>query len=193
MVVSGAARIEIEAEPEEVDISRERLTQLTDVMKRHVDAHDFPGFATLVGRQGKVVQFETYGSMDDEAHKPLGEDTIYRIYSMTKPIASVALLALFEENRFGLDEPASKYIPELRDLKVYAGGTAEKYDVRAPSREPSIRDMLTHTPGFTSTQVSPLTGVPTQIHINAGFKGIPLDGTLHDQMKRIATMPLECD
>ena len=107
MVVSGATRIEIEAEPEEVDISSARLTQLSEVMKRHVDAHDFPGFATLVGRQGKVVHFETYGSMDDEAHKPLREDTIYRIYSMTKPIASVALMTLFEENRFMLDDPAS--------------------------------------------------------------------------------------
>jgi len=193
MVVSGATRIEIEAEPEEVDISSARLVQLSDVMKRHVDAHDFPGFATLVGRQGKVVRFETYGSMDDEAHKPLREDTIYRIYSMTKPIASVALMTLFEENRFGLDEPASKYIPELKDLKVYAGGTAEKYDVRAPSREPSIRDMLTHTPGFTSTQPGPLTGVPTQIHADARFRGMPADGTLHDQMQRIATLPLECN
>ena len=61
MVVSGAPRIEIEAEPEEVDISSARLAKLTDVMKRHVEAHDIPGFATLVGRHGKVVQFKTYG------------------------------------------------------------------------------------------------------------------------------------
>jgi CubicO group peptidase (beta-lactamase class C family) len=193
MVVSGAPRIEIEAEPEEVDISSARLAQLTDVMKRHVDAHDIPGFATLVGRHGKVVQFETYGSMDDEAHKPLSEDTIYRIYSMTKPIASVALMTLFEESRFHLDEPASKYIPELRDLKVYAGGPAESYDVRRPAREPSIRDMLTHTPGFTSYQPGPLTGVPTQIHQNAKIGGIPPTGTLHDQMVRFGQMPLEVD
>jgi CubicO group peptidase (beta-lactamase class C family) len=193
MVVSGAPRIEIEAEPEEVDVSSARLVQLTDVMKRHVEAHDIPGFATLVGRHGKVVHFETFGSMDDEARKPLSEDTIYRIYSMTKPIASVALMTLFEENRFHLDEPASKYIPELRDLKVYAGGTAQSYDVRTPSREPSIRDMLTHTPGFTSTQTGPMTGVPTQIHVDAGFRGIPLTGTLHDQMQLIATLPLEVD
>src|SRR3954453_12352343 len=180
MVVSGEPRIEIEAEPEEVDISSARLRALTDVMKRHVEAHDIPGFATLVGRHGKVVQFETYGSMDDEAHKPLSEDTIYRIYSMTKPIASVALMWLFEESRFHLDEPASKYIPELRDLKVYAGGTAESYDTRRPSRAPSIRDMLSHTPGFTSTQAGPMTGVPTKVHADAGFRGIPLTGTLHE-------------
>jgi len=193
MVIANAPRIEIEAEPEEVDISSARLVQLTDVMKRHVEAHDIPGFATLVGRHGKVVHFETFGSMDDEARKPLSEDTIYRIYSMTKPIASVALMTLFEENRFHLDEPASKYIPELSDLKVYAGGTAQSYDVRRATREPSIRDMLTHTPGFTSTQVGPLTGVPTQIHTDAGFRGIPARGTLQDQMKLIGTLPLEVD
>lgn len=193
MVISDAPRIEIEAEPEEVDISSARLQQLTEVMKRHVEAHDIPGFATLVGRHGKVVHFETYGSMDDEAHKPLAEDTIYRIYSMTKPIASVALMTLFEENRFGLDEPASKYIPEFKDLRVFAGGGVDRYETRAPSREPSIRDMLTHCPGFGPFGPGLIPNVLAEIAGKAGVSGIPAKGTLADQMKLLSTLPLEVD
>jgi CubicO group peptidase (beta-lactamase class C family) len=193
MVISDAPRIQLEAAPEDVGISSQRLQQLTDVMKRHVEAHEIPGFATLVGRHGKVVHFETLGSMDDEAGKPLTEDTIYRIYSMTKPIASVALMMLFEENRFTLDEPASKYIPELKALRVLAGGTAANFYTRKPSREPSIRDMLTHCCGFGPTSVLMGPNVVGQIYTDRRISGIPSQGTLASQMERIADVPLEAD
>src|SRR6185436_7254895 len=101
---------------------------------------------------------------------------------MTKPIASVALMALFEENRFGLDEPASKYIPELKELKVFAGGTSDKYDVRTPSREPTIRDMLTHCCGFGPTSVVMGPNVIGQIYTDRRISGIPSSGTLATQM-----------
>jgi CubicO group peptidase (beta-lactamase class C family) len=193
MVIADAPRIQIEAAPEDVGISSSRLDQLTEVMKRHVDAHDIPGFATLVGRHGKVVHFETYGSMDDEAQKPLAEDTIYRIYSMTKPIASVGLMMLYEENRFGLDEPASRYIPELKALRVFAGGTAQSYYTRKPAREPSIRDMLTHCCGFGPTSVLLAPSVIGQIFTDRRISGIPSQGTLATQMERIAQVPLEAE
>ncbi|HEY7270449.1 MAG TPA: serine hydrolase domain-containing protein [Dehalococcoidia bacterium] len=193
MVISDAPRIQIEAAPEEVGISSARLQQLTDVMKRHVEARDIPGFATLAGRHGKVVHFATHGSMDDEAHKPLTENTIYRIYSMTKPIASVGLMMLFEENRFALDEPAAKYIPELADLRVFAGGTATSYHARKPARQPSIRDMLTHCCGFGPFGPSPVPSVLSDIYREHGISGMPLSGTLAEQMVRLGQVPLEVD
>jgi CubicO group peptidase (beta-lactamase class C family) len=152
-----------------------------------------PGSALLVGRHGKVVLHDTYGSMDDEAHKPVSQETIYRIYSMTKPIASVGLMMLYEENRFQIDDPVSKFIPELKGLKVYAGGPEKSYTTREASREVTVRDVLTHMAGFGSRGPGPITSVVGQIYANAGVGGIPATSTLAEQMQKLATVPLECD
>ena len=135
----------VEVEPEDVGLSSARLANVTRVVHRAVDEGRIPGGMTLVGRHGKVAYFDTYGSMDLEAGKPLAEDTIFRIFSMTKPIVSVALMTLYEEGLFQVDEPVSKYIPQLKGLKVLAGGTAENPVLRDAEREITIRDVLSHT------------------------------------------------
>ncbi len=90
-------------------MSSTRLKRLTRAFQHHVDIGHIPGAITAVARHGKLVHFETYGNMDAEAGKPMAPDTIFRIYSMTKPIVSVGLMMLYEEGRFQLDDPASRF------------------------------------------------------------------------------------
>ena len=118
-------------------------------MQRYIDAQLTPGVITAVMRHGKLVHFEAQGHMDVSAAKPMREDAIFRIASMTKPIASVALMMLWEEGHFQLRDPVSKFIPEFATTKVSttadASGTRE---LVAPKRPIQIRDMLTHTAGL---------------------------------------------
>ena len=131
--------ITFDAAPEEVGLSSARLGNLTRLVQRYVDGGRIPGAIALVARRGKVVHFDTIGRMDAEAGTPMAPDTIFRIYSMTKPIASVALITLYEEGRFQLDDPASKFIPEFKGLKIFAGGTVDAYETRDPAREMTVR------------------------------------------------------
>ena len=126
--MSGATRPRIEkAEtgPQEVGMSGSKLKNLTNLVQSYVDDGKVPGAVCMVARDGKVVHHTIHGNMDDEAGKPMADDTIFRIYSMTKPIASIALMMLYEEGSFQLDEPAGNLIPELTDLKVFDGGTVD--------------------------------------------------------------------
>ena len=134
--------------PEDVGLSSVRLERLNAAMQHYVDENKLAGIVTMVARKGEVVHFEEFGMMDREANKPMHHDTIFRIYSMTKPIATVALMMLYEEGRFHLDDPASKYIPEFKDLKVYEEGDDGPHLVE-PDRAMTIRDLLTHTSGLT--------------------------------------------
>src|SRR5262245_27747449 len=109
-----------EAAPEDVGLSSKSLENVARVAHRYVDEVKYPGTITMVARRGKVVHFDTYGSMELETGKEMRPDAIVRLHSMTKPIASVALMMLYEEARFQLDDPASKYIPEFKDLQVIA-------------------------------------------------------------------------
>ena len=104
----------IEAVPEDVGLSSGRLGNVSRLVQGYVDDGKFPGAITMIARRGKVVHFETYGNMDDEAAKPMSPDAIFRFASMTKPIASVAFMTLYEEGKFQLDDPVSKFIPEFK-------------------------------------------------------------------------------
>ena len=101
------------AEPEDVGVSAERLERIRPVMQSYVDKGQLPGFLTVVARKGKVVHFETIGMRDVENNKPVEPDTIFRIYSMSKPITSVAVMMLYEEGHFQLGTPISRFIPEF--------------------------------------------------------------------------------
>src|SRR5207245_6970611 len=130
---------------------------VTRLVQRYLDERKLPGALSLVARANQVVHFETYGQMDVERGKPVRTDTIFRFYSMTKPIASVGLMMLYEEGRFQLEDPASKFMPELKDLKVFAGGTADNFEVRDPNRAMTVRDLLMHTSGLVARDsVSPV-------------------------------------
>jgi CubicO group peptidase (beta-lactamase class C family) len=136
-------------EPEAVGMSSDRLRRLDSVMQSFVDEGRLPGVLTMIARHGRVVHFETCGMRDIEAGKPMEKDTIFRIYSMTKPITSVAVMMLCEEGRFQLDDPVSKYIPELEGLRVYVSGTTENMETAECRQLMTIRHLLAHTSGLT--------------------------------------------
>ena len=132
------------AAPEAVGLSSARLARVEPLMQRYIDEGKLAGILTMVARQGQVVHFETYGHRDREAQDPMAEDTIFRIYSMTKPITSTAVLMLYEEGHFLLDDPVADYLPAFADLTVYAPDG----DPVALERPVTIRDLLTHTSGL---------------------------------------------
>ena len=118
------------AVPEEVGFSAERLERIRPMLQGYVDDGRIAGFLTVVARRGKIVHFETIGMQDIENKKPIERDTIFRIYSMSKPITSVAVMMLYEEGHFQLDTPASKFIPEFKDMKVYNEDQTEILDAK---------------------------------------------------------------
>ncbi|XOV87652.1 MAG: serine hydrolase domain-containing protein [Pseudomonadota bacterium] len=143
------------AKPESVGMSSDRLKQVDRVMQRYIDDQLVPGTVTLVARKGKVVHFKAQGMRDVENSKPMTTDTIFRIASMTKPIASVALMMLYEEGHFQLDDPIEKWLPEFSNMKVLVpngetdGGTP--YRLEDASRPITVKHMLTHTAGLMSS------------------------------------------
>ena len=134
------------AVPETVGISTERLERIRPVMQDYVDKGHLPGFLTVVARHGKIVHFETIGMRDVENKKPVEPDTIFRIYSMSKPITSVAVMMLYEEGRFQLGTPVSKFIPQFKNMKVYNEDQTEILDAK---KEITIKHLLMHTAGLT--------------------------------------------
>ena len=134
------------AVPEEVGFSAERLERIRPMLQGYVDDGRIAGFLTVVARRGKIVHFETIGMRDIENKKSIERDTIFRIYSMSKPITSVAVMMLYEEGHFQLDTPVSKFIPEFKNMKVYNEDQSEILDAK---REITIKHLLTHTAGLT--------------------------------------------
>src|ERR1700730_4556697 len=187
VAIALRSQIEIEAAPEDVGMSSARLRNVSNLVQGYIDDQKLPGAISLVARRGKVVHFETYGNMDVERQKPMRSDTIFRFYSMTKPIASVALMMLYEEGRFQLHDPASKYIPELKDLKVFVSGTADHYEVRLPSRAMTVRDLLMHTSGLVARDAATPVG---ELYRRAGFAGGDSEGTLADMVAKLGRIPL---
>src|SRR5213080_3787786 len=138
------------ASPEQAGMSKAALDRLENHLKqRYVDAGRFPGTQLLVYRRGKVVHSSVQGFADLERKAPVKDDTIFRIYSMTKPLTSVAFMMLVEEGRVALDEPVHKYIPEWKNLGVFVAGTHPAFLTRPPARPMLIVDLLRHTSGLT--------------------------------------------
>lgn len=180
----------IQAEPEEVGMSSRALENVGRVVQRYIDQGKYAGAISMVARHDQVVHFQTYGNMDDEAGKAMRPDAIVRAYSMTKPIASVALMQLYEQALFQLDDPVSAYIPELSDLQVMTGGTADAPETRAPARAMTIRDVLMHTSGL----VQRGSGSPiAELYDRAGFVGSDTQFSLAEMVKKLGQIPLYCD
>ena len=131
--------------PENVGMSSEKLARAKSSMQALIDNEKIAGASIIVARKGKIVLSETFGMMDKKAKKPMQPDTIFRIYSMSKPITSVAAMMLYEQGKLKLDDPISKYIPEFKGLKVYS--ESGKYGNQL--RQMSVRDLLRHTSGLT--------------------------------------------
>jgi CubicO group peptidase (beta-lactamase class C family) len=180
---------QIEASPEDVGLSAEGMTRLKRHVQGYVDAGKFPGAISMVQRRGKVVHFETYGLRDMEAGKPVEPDTIFRIYSMTKPIVSIGLMTLYEEGLFQIDDPISRYVPRLARLKVLASGTPDAPQLREPSREMTVADLLRHTSGL----VARTDAVLGEAYTRLGLMTSESQGTLADMIEKLSTLPLKCD
>lgn len=177
----------VETKPEQVGLSSERLARLRPWMERYVADNKLPGVLTVVARRGKAAYAECVGYRDVAAKAPVTEDTVYRIYSMTKAITSTAIMMLYEEGKFQLDDPISRYLPMFKDVRVFAGGTAEKYDT-VPAKSPiTFKQLLTHTSGLTYG----FTGSPVSaIYQAAKFDFQTNEGTLWAMMERLAKLPL---
>jgi CubicO group peptidase (beta-lactamase class C family) len=135
--------------PEQVGLSAERLARISAWMKGWTDSGKLAGMTVAIMRRGEVAFAETCGKADVARNKPMRPDTIVRIYSMTKPLTSTAIMMLYEEGRFQLDDPISKFAPMFRNMRVYAGGSRGKIDSVPAEREITYRDLLTHTSGLT--------------------------------------------
>lgn len=136
-------------EPESVGLSAERLQRLDAAMQAEIDAGHKAGIAVLISRKGKIAHYKAFGFAELENKTPLRTDAYFRVYSMTKPIVSVALLMLFEEGKFQLTDPLEKYIPAMKDVKVYSGDDeAGNMILQAPKRKITIQDVFRHTAGF---------------------------------------------
>lgn len=180
----------IDARPEDVGMSSRQLQNITTLVQRYVDAGRIAGAITMVARRDRVVHFETYGSMDDEAGKPMQPDAIVRAYSMTKPIASVGLMQLYEEALFQLDDPVSEYVPEFKGQQVLVGGTADEPEVRDAAREMTIRDVLMHTSGLVQRGTA---NPVAQLYARAGVNGNESAFDLAEMVRRVGPLPLICD
>jgi CubicO group peptidase (beta-lactamase class C family) len=136
------------ATPEEVGLSRARLTRLTDALRAEIERGHVPGAVALVARRGKIAYFESLGVRDPAGSAPMQKDAIFRIYSMTKPIVSVAAMMLWEEGQFLLNDALAKYLPEFGRPKV-ALARDGKIELVPAERDITIQDLLRHTSGLT--------------------------------------------
>ncbi|QRO02168.1 beta-lactamase family protein [Archangium violaceum] len=139
----------IDVDPGEVGLDTQRLRRIDTHFRRYVDDGRLAGWQVMVSRRGKVAHLTSYGLADREAGRAVGTDTVWRIYSMTKPITSVAAMMLWEEGAFELSDPVSRWLPEFAAPRVYVGGPASK-PVTVPATEPvRVWHLLTHTAGLT--------------------------------------------
>jgi CubicO group peptidase (beta-lactamase class C family) len=176
------------AKPESVGLSSERLERITTKIQQTIDDKRIAGAVTLVARHGKIAYFKSQGSLDRESNKAMRNDAIFRICSMTKPITSVAVMMLYEEGRFLLEDPISKYLPEFKNPRVYVKpAQGEPYTIPA-AREITIRDLLTHTSGLTYDWNEMLGEQYKAANVASGL--LQYDGTIEDNVRRLATVPL---
>ncbi len=145
----GLARDLGHADPAAVGLSAERLERLDAGMQRMVDEGKLAGVVTMLARNGKVAFVDSVGVQDVESETPMAADSIFLIYSMTKPITAAALMILYEEGKWQIDEPVSNFIPEFADLRVHAGEYADGSPVHeAATRSMTMRELLTHSGGL---------------------------------------------
>ncbi len=177
--------------PEEVGLSKERLDRIGQAMQKHIAENYITGAIGLIARRGKIGYLESWGTMDKEANKPMRKDAIFRIYSMTKAITGVSTMILYEEGRFSLNDPVSKYLPELGGLQVAIDktdpitGKRIYYTVPA-EREVTIRDLLRHTSGM--NYQGPKDEKGESMYAKAKLLGP--DITIEEAIKRLGKIPL---
>lgn len=176
------------ASPESVGLSGPRLERIADTVQRAINDQRIAGAVTLVVRHGKVAWYDAQGMADREAGKAMPKDAIFRICSMTKPITTTAVMMLYEEGRFLLDDPVSKYLPEFKDPQVLKKTDSGKTYTVPASREITIRDLLRHTSGLTYQWNGVLGQLYDDNDVASGL--VQYDGTIAESVKHLAALPL---
>lgn len=172
------------AEP--VIVTPTAKARIDSVLKSFVDANNVAGVSALIFEQGKEVYYNAFGFADKQAQQPMKRNTIVQIYSMTKPITGTALMTLYEEGKFKLDDPISKYIPEFSNMTVYTGVDASGKVLTAPlDREITIRDVTRHTAGFPNTP-----DIPGLSDLLQEVDALNRENTLTQMAEKMATVPL---
>lgn len=156
--------------------------------RQYLQKNKLPGTLTLVARRGKIAYLKAQGLMDVERNRPVARDTLFRIYSMTKPITSIAMMQLYEQGRFLLGDPVHKYIPSWKNLRVYNSGVYPNFLTSRCERAMTIRDLMTHMSGLTY-------GFMNRTNVDAAYRELRLDGSRHlsleSLVETLATLPLE--
>ena len=174
------------ASAESEGMSTERLAQLRSGMKELVDQGRLAGVVTMVSRHGKVVEFDAAGKRDIAANAPMQKDSIFRIYSMSKPITGVAMMILFEEGKWQLNDPVAKYIPEFAKLKVYGTDANNNVVMKDQVHPVTMRELMSHSGGFTYGFFS--NTAVDKLQIDADL--LNPNNTLDEFIKRVAKLPL---
>ncbi|QXQ07991.1 beta-lactamase family protein [Sphingosinicellaceae bacterium] len=177
--------------PNALGFDPQRLAAIDDFLdQKYVQTGRLPGVLTMVARRGEVAHLGVRGMADVERGVALAEDTLFRIYSMTKPLTSVALMMLVEEGKIALDDPVHRYIPEWKNLGVFAAGTHRTGFQTTPVKRPMlVVDLLRHTAGLTY-------GFQLRTNVDAAYRAAKIGeiekaGTLDDMIANLARLPLE--
>lgn len=176
------------ADPKAVGLSAERLSRIDTIMNEYVAQGKMPGMVALIARHGKIAYYKAFGKMDIEKNKPMTKDAMFRIASMTKAITSVAVMTLYEEGRFLLSDPVSKYITEFKNPGVVMKAAGSDSSVLIPAKtEITIRQLLNHTSGITYGDA-----LQAPYYIQAGMTVglLPTAGTIKEKITTLAKLPL---
>ena len=176
--------------PEEVGLSSSRLARIDQhLQERYIEPGKIAGALTVVARRGQIAHYSPLGHMELERKRALEENAIFRIYSMTKPITSIATMMLYERGLFQLRDPVYKYIPAFADQGVFQMGSYPHFITEPPKRAMRIKDLLSHTSGLTYGFMhrTPVDAA----YRKSGLEGVNKSGNLEETVKTIAALPLE--
>ncbi len=184
----------MDAQSQWTGLDTSRLERITDHINRnYIEPQKIAGCQIAVSRHGHSAYTRSFGSMDIERNKPMADDTIFRIYSMTKPITSVALMSLYEKGYFQLNDPVSRYVPSWKNHRVWVSGEGDDMVTEKPNRPVSFRDVLCHTAGL--TYGGGLPGVGIQHPIDQIYRGLKIrsagsQDTMLEFMDKLGQVPL---
>ena len=179
-------------DPEDVGLSTSRLTRITDHVHGYVDEGKFVGTDVLIARAGKIAYRDTYGLADREAGSVLAEDNIFRFFSMSKPVTSIALMQLYEQGKFLLRDPIERYIPSFRNMSVFVSGSVNRPNLRPAASPITVHNVLTHMSGLTY-------GFQMANPVDALYRNSPIEGvgrndmSTAEVMEHLGDLPLLCD
>lgn len=174
---------------EDIGLDPTRLGYVDSHLKRYVDEGKLAGTLLLVARHGEIGHFQATGLADRERNVPMKQDTIFRIYSMSKPVTAVAVMQLYERGLLQIDDPVEKYIPEFANLQVYSTGTYPNFQTKRTDRPMTVRDLLSHQSGLTY-------GFLSRTNVDAAYRQLKVDAggeerTLKGMIAALARLPLD--